>query len=170
MQAIHTVIPDSVNRFWKFYPFREKNILGKQLSQAICSKYNFRLLHVPKFHGFSTKLNMMVKVVKLFTGVLWKSCSDELIGKNVWGSLFFNKVSRLQARERLLHRCFPVSFTKYFRTLFLQNTSGWLLLLNALFSLRRPQSQKMFPSTLVILNIFDNKHRELLANTSLWMS
>ena len=47
-----------------------KNILGKQLSQAICSKYVFRLLHALKFQVFSTKLNMMVKVVKLFiTGV-----------------------------------------------------------------------------------------------------
>ena len=78
------------------------------------------------------------------------------IGKHIQGSRFFDKVSRLQAKERLLYRCFPVSFTKYFRTLFLQNTSGWLLLLNTLFcSLRRPQPQKMFPSTLVILNVFE---------------
>ena len=47
-----------------------KNILGKQLSQAICSRYVFRLLHAPKFQIIFTKLNLMVKVVKLFTGVL----------------------------------------------------------------------------------------------------
>ena len=47
-----------------------KNILGKQLSQAICSKYVFRLLCAPKFQIFSTKLNMVVKVAKLFTGLL----------------------------------------------------------------------------------------------------
>ena len=58
-----------------------KNNLGKQLSQVICSKYVFRLLHAPKFHVFCTKLNMMVKVVKLFTGVLWKSFSDEFCRK-----------------------------------------------------------------------------------------
>ena len=47
-----------------------KIILGKQLSQAICSKYVFRLLQAPIFQIFSKKLNLMVKVVKLFTGVL----------------------------------------------------------------------------------------------------
>ena len=46
-------------------------VLGKQLSQEICSKYVYRVLHAPKFEIFSTKLNMMmVKVVELFTGVL----------------------------------------------------------------------------------------------------
>ena len=78
------------------------------------------------------------------------------IGKHLYGSLFFNKVSCLQAKERLLHRCFPVSFTEYFRTIFLQNTSGCMLLLNTFFcSLRRPQQQKIFPLTLVVLNIFE---------------
>ena len=75
--------------------------------------------------------------------------------KIVCRSLFFNKVSRLQAKERLLHSHFSVSVTKYFRTPFLKKTSEWLLLLNTFFcSLRRHQPQKMF-STLVILNIFE---------------
>ena len=30
-------------------------------------------------------------------------------------------------KKRLLHRCFPVNFAKFWRS-FLQNTSGWLLL------------------------------------------
>ena len=67
---------------------------------------------------FSTKLNMIVKVVKLFTGVLWKRYSNNFIGKHLYRSLFFKKVSRIQAKERLQHRSFPVSFTKYFRMLF----------------------------------------------------
>ena len=37
-------------------------------------------MHV-KFQIFSTKLNKMVKVVKLFPGVLRKSCSDEFYRK-----------------------------------------------------------------------------------------
>ena len=37
-----------------------KNILRKQISLAICSKYVFRLLPAPKFQTFSTKLNMML--------------------------------------------------------------------------------------------------------------
>ena len=53
--------------------------------------------------------------------------------KTVLMSLLFNKVLRLQAKERLLHSCFPVSFAKYFRALFLRNTSGLLLLLNTFF-------------------------------------
>ena len=53
----------------------------------------------------------------------------------------------------LLHKCFPVSFTKYFRTLFFFE---WLLLLNTFFCLLcRPQSQKACPSTFVVLNIFE---------------
>ena len=66
-----------------------KNILGKQLSQAICSRYVFRLLHATKFETFSTKLNLMVKVVKLFTGVLSKSCSDEFFRKNLMQESLF---------------------------------------------------------------------------------
>ena len=58
-----------------------KKYFWKQLSQAICSKQVFRLLHAPKFQMFSTKINMMVKVVKLFTVVLWKICCDKFYRK-----------------------------------------------------------------------------------------
>ena len=47
--------------------------------------------------------------------------------------LFFNKVASLKPatllKKRLWHRCFTVNFAKFLRTAFLQNTSGWLLLL-----------------------------------------
>ena len=65
-----------------------------------------------------SKLNIMVKVVKLFTGVCEKATLMNVIGKHLCRSLFFKKVSCQQAKERLLHRYFPMSFTKYFRTLF----------------------------------------------------
>ena len=104
----------------KIQSIYRKNILRKQLSQ--CSRYVFRLLHAPKFQIFSTKLNLMVRVVKLFTRVLWKSCSDEFYWKKLCWSLFFNNVSHLQAKGRLLLKCSPVSFTKYFRTLFFCKT------------------------------------------------
>ena len=48
-------------------------------------------------------------------------------GKHLCRSLFFNKVATL-LKKRLWHRCFPVNFAKFFRTPFLQNASGWLLL------------------------------------------
>ena len=120
----------------------------------------------------------MDKVVKCFPeseatvhGFSMKSCSDELdtiYRKTPIRGLFFNKILRLQPKEKILHRCFPVSFAKHFRTFFLQNTntSEWLPLPNTFFcSLRRPQPQKMFPS-----NYFWSKHCESLASSSSWKS
>ena len=53
------------------------------------------------------------------------------IEKNLYMSLFWNKVADLQPqtsfKNRLLYRCFPIKFAKYSRAPFLQNTSGWLL-------------------------------------------
>ena len=63
----------------KILSIYRKNILGKQLPQAMCSKYIFRLLHARESQIFSTKLNM-VEVVKLFISVLQKS-SDEFCRK-----------------------------------------------------------------------------------------
>ena len=52
--------------------------------------------------------------------------------KHLCQSLDFNKVAGLRPatllKTRLWHRCFPVSFVKFLRTPFLQNTSGQLLL------------------------------------------
>ena len=51
---------------------------------------------------------------------------------------------------------FSCEVYQIFQDAFLQNTSGWLLLLNTLFCLlRQPQPQKLFPSALVILNILE---------------
>ena len=48
--------------------------------------------------------------------------------KQLWWSLFFNKVADLQAcnfiKKRLQRKCFPVKFAKFLRTPFLQNTCG----------------------------------------------
>ena len=125
MQANPIVIPDPVNRFWKFYPFIAKINALNTFSDCFMHQ-NFEYFKISKFlHN-----KMMVKVVKLFTGVLWKSYSDEFYRKTPMGSFL---VLSLQVKEKLLRRCFPVSFTKYSRTLFLQNTFGWLLLLIRLF-------------------------------------
>ena len=50
--------------------------------------------------------------------------SQNLQKKNLCQSLSFNKVGGL--RPATLHRRFPVNFTKFSRTSFLQNTSGQL--------------------------------------------
>ena len=53
-------------------------------------------------------------------------------GKYLCQSLFFTKVAGLRPESllkiRLWYKCFPVNFAKFVRTLFLQNTSGWLIL------------------------------------------
>ena len=53
-------------------------------------------------------------------------------GKQVCQSLFFNQVAGLRPaallKKRFWHRYFPVYFSKFLRTLFLQNNSGRLLL------------------------------------------
>ena len=63
----------------KILSIYRKNILGKQLSQAICFKYVFRLLHAPNFQTFSTKTNMMVKVTWCLSksGATVRRCSME---------------------------------------------------------------------------------------------
>ena len=53
-------------------------------------------------------------------------------GKYLCQSLFFNKVAGLRPatllKKRLCRSCFPVNFSKFLRTPFLENTSGRLLL------------------------------------------
>ena len=53
-------------------------------------------------------------------------------GKHLCQRLFFNKVTGLRPatllKKSLWNTCFPVNFTKFLRTPFLQNSSGRLLL------------------------------------------
>ena len=62
----------------------------------------------------------------------------KLTGNDLCQDLFFNKATRLRPatllKKKLLTRCFPVSFAKFLRTQFLQNTPGQLLLEFQLFS------------------------------------
>ena len=55
-------------------------------------------------------------------------------GKHLCQSLFFNKVAGLRPatllKKRLWHRFFTVNFAEFLRVLFLQSTSGRLLLHN----------------------------------------
>ena len=136
---------------------RKKNILGKQLSQAICSKYVFRLLHAPKFQTLSTKLNLMVKSCQTVHRCSVKKPMQEFL---------FNEVSHLQDKERFQHKCFPVSFTKYFRTLFAKH---WVTA-SAKYPFLRvmpPSATKNVFFKLGYFKYFWDKHSELLANSSL---
>ena len=55
----------------------------------------------------------------------------KLTGKHKCQNLFFNKVAGLRPstllKKRLWHRCFPISFAKFLRTPFIENTYGRLL-------------------------------------------
>ena len=88
---------------------------------------------------YSTKLNMMVKVIKLFTGVLGKRSPDNFIGKHLWRTLFLNKVSPLHAKQRLLHRCFTSTSAR--KHVSLDLIFSFLLFL---FQKRQKQPPEMF--------------------------
>ena len=127
----HSRLPKKILKILHIYI---KNILGKQLSQTICSRCVFGLLRAPKLQMFSIKINMMVNVVRYISKseaclqVFYEKTAlmnfTNFIGKHLCRCLYFNKVLRLQPKERLLHRSFSVSFAKYFRIIFWQNFSG----------------------------------------------
>ena len=68
--------------------------------------------------SFTTEADNRVVLWK--KSVLWNVA--KLTGKHLCQSLFFNNVAGVR------HRCFPVNFAKFLRTIFLQKTSGRLLL------------------------------------------
>ena len=90
-----------------------------------------------------------------------KRCSQKF--RKIHQSLFFNKVAGLRLatllKKKLWHRSVPVSFTKFLRTPFLQNSSGRLLL-STLQNSRKLQL-KVFLS-ITGLNIFENFNKKLL--------
>ena len=91
------------------------------------------MIKVSKYSIKSEAANHSCTIKKLFWRVLKISQK-----KNLCMSLLLNKFAGLYPdfffflKKRFLLTCFPVSFAKYFRALFLQNTSGWLLLQNIL--------------------------------------
>ena len=82
--------------------YRKKNQGNKIPKQYVLNTFPDCLMTRISNNFFKIKYD--VKVVKLFTDVLRKSCSDELYGKHLCRSLFLNKVSHLLTKERLIHR------------------------------------------------------------------
>ena len=83
----------------------------------------------------------MTCIAVLLDGISHRWCSikkgalrnfAKFTGKHLGQSLFFNKVGGLRPatllKKRTWHSCFPVSFAKFLRTLFLQNIFGPMLL------------------------------------------
>ena len=112
-----------------------------------------------KFQIFSKKINYDVQNFQAFTQILidgqsfhvfnlirgsdsqvyykkavLKSFKNFTKKKTLYMSLFWNKVGDLQPEnafiKRLLYRCFPIKFAKYFRGTFLKITSRWPLFKN----------------------------------------
>ena len=142
MQANPIVIPDSVNQFWKLYPFI-KNIYQEDNFHW---QYVLNIFSDCKISSASYKIEYdWLSKLSNYSQVFYeKAALMNFIRKQQWGNLFFDNVSRLQAKERLLHRYLPVSFTKYFRTLLLKNTFGSLLLVITLFCSLRHSHKKCF--------------------------
>ena len=119
-----------------------------------CIEYTFRiyiLLHV-KEHNFMHFFMLIFKIIESLQCILkWINITmTEAVAQrfsvregvlrnfakfarnHLYQSLFFNKVAGLRPatllKKLLWHRCFPVSFAKFLRTVFSQNTSGRLLL------------------------------------------
>ena len=93
-----------------------------------------------KLH-FLCKVRLQGKKLNAFYSYSHQTCSmrkgvlrnfTKFTGKHLRQSLFFNKTTGVRSatllKKRLWHRCFLVNLTKFFRTSFLQNTFGRLLL------------------------------------------
>ena len=173
----HSRHPEKILKVLSIY---RKNILGEELSQAICCKYVFRLPHPPKFQIFSIKLivcwsklsGTYLNRKQLFYEKATLMNFTKFIGKNLCRSLYFNRFLHLQPKERLLQRRFSVSFattTKIIRIIritFLQNFPVWPIFC----SLHRLDSQKRSLLRPLLFKYFWSKHCESLGNNSLWKS
>ena len=86
-----------------------------------------------------------------------KAAVMNFIGKNLCRSLFLNKVSCIQAKERLLHKCFTVVLPNIWECLFFAKHI-WVTASAKypfLFVMTTSATKKICLSTLDILNIFE---------------
>ena len=83
-------------------------------------------------------------------------------GKHLYQTLFFNKVAGLKPatllKKRLWLKCFPVNFAKVFRTPFLQNNSGRLLLKLEVNALRRSYQEALKKHEMYHVCLLKNFH------------
>ena len=114
------------------------------IKNAEFSGYCF-YMNTNKYGGFQICISVRLNHVHLTT--TWFRCSHQrfsgrkdilrnfakFTGKHCARVSFLIKLQDWGAanllKKKIWHRCFPVNFAKFLRTPFLQNTSGWLLLL-----------------------------------------
>ena len=139
---------------WRcFFIFKRAYFFRKRLNDCFCLftvLYSFtftRSLGRLDFHSVEDIIDEFKHYILLIFSSSHRRCSvrkgvlrnfSKFTGKQLYQSLYFDKVAGLEPatliKWRLLHRCFPVNFTKFLRTPFLQNTCGRLLLhFNTLF-------------------------------------
>ena len=114
-----------------------QGILSATLSKYYFSNNLIKCLTDNFWVGSKHACTKQIQEKRMFSFVKYRSSRSEVFcrksalgnfakstGKNLYQSLFFNKVTGLG----LWHRCFSVNFAKFLRTPFLQNTSEWRLL------------------------------------------
>ena len=104
----------------------------------------FPVIYNEKFETFTNRKNKKCyrsSYRRCFLKKMFLEISQKFTGKTPVPESFFNKFARLRSKacifilkESLSFRCFSVSFAKFPRTFFLQNTSMQLLL-NAVSSI-----------------------------------
>ena len=114
------------------YDFQPVTVLSN-ISSFLCLKLCVCFLFPRSFNTNSTVfLFFRSSLPKVFCkkGVLRNFA--KFTGKHLCQGLFFDKVAGLRPaillKMRLWHRCFPVNFVKFLRTLFLTHHLRWLLL------------------------------------------
>ena len=114
--------------------------LNKQLNSYLLNVFFFLIffiltpLEAPENQSFSGEMEKKQKRLprRCYIKNVFLKFLQKFTGKHMCQSLFLNKVAGLRPailfKKRLWHRYIPVNFAKFFRTSFLQNTSGRLLL------------------------------------------
>ena len=105
-------------------------MIQQPCKRSLCNPFYDRMTKIFSIRSSHQRCSIIKGVLRNFA---------RFTGKHLCQDLFFDKVSGLWPatllKRRLWHRCFPVNFTKFLRTPFLQNTYGRLLLLSLTFYL-----------------------------------
>ena len=137
--SLHSFLLLPINWVWK-------STMINWIFFLLCKKLNLEIYNDELDISCHAKIKISFSPESFLITSCHQRCS---VKKNVLGnfmkftgqSLFFDKAAALRpatlSKKRLRHRCFPMTFAKFLRTPFLQNTSRRLLLkdLSLLFSL-----------------------------------
>ena len=108
----------------------ENNLIKKPLSKLADAFHCFFLVktgtHKELPPSFSESEKKKISINHLEFRLITSSHQRCSLRKDLFRN--FAKFTRKHLCQSLWHRCFPVNFAKYLRTLFLQNTSEWVLL------------------------------------------